>query len=488
MIKAKIIEITSEPDEVIVKENFSSFSIELETRHKIDIEDGKIEDVIDQINSNDNFSLTILIDNGEILTLNSQDKLDGFLDKLDKDFKYYEDGEPIKVKLEIFKGKGESIIIYSYSDFLSFFNGLNLFDMLEVLNEQFKSNTSIRLQTLEPNIKSFSTATFTLNADLSTDLKNLNKNLLDEHCHFGNSDKYVVNPYFFHPINTENKDFLEPFNSLCSLMSMIYIFDISSITDKNLFYKINGFKAINGEISIDQSLGKCKELFFELFEWCYSNDGNIADKLEITRNIISIHFKDSLIELEKGVLTSVKSAFKTYLKENVSKYIELRGKIQDELNWIAQKSGEIVDRYISSYQRSIFTFLSFFISVFVLRIISKGSSTSVFNKDATLLSLAFLGLSIIFLIFSSWNLSVEKNRLERKYQNLKDRFKDLLVQKDIENILNGDSEFDYELGYIRKRYKIYLALWILTILILLITVLIVSDYITFEAIKNKTCG
>lgn len=488
MIKGKIIKLSSETIEVLVKENFSTFSISFETNNLIDFKNGGIEDVVNHVNTNDNFSLTIQIDNGEVIALNKQDGSGDFINKLDEYFKFYEDGELIKVKLEIFKSEAETITIYSYPDFLTFFIGLNLYDKLEVLNERFRSNPSIQLQTLEPNVKSFSTFRFSLNSDLPKGFKSFDNSLLEEHCHFGNSGRYVVNPYFFQPVNIENSDLLESFNSLCCLISMIYIFDISSITDRKLYYKINGFKAIQGEINIDEKLEKGKELFFELFEWCYSSEGSITDKLGITRNIISIHFQDKLIELEKGVLTSVKSAFKIYLKENVSKYIELRGKIQDELNWIAQKSGEIVDRYIASYQKSIFTFLSFFISVFVLRIISKGNSLSVFNKDTTLLSLAFLGLTIIFLIFSSWNLSVEKKRLKRKYQNLKDRFRDLLIQKDIDNILRGDSEFDYEIGYISKRFKIYLLLWILTILILLITVLVVSDYITFEMIKNKTCG
>jgi hypothetical protein len=77
-------------------------------------------------------------------------------------------------------------------------------------------------------------------------------------------------------------------------------------------------------------------------------------------------------------------------------------------------------------------------------------------------------------------LSVEKNRLKRKYQNLKERFKYLLVQKDIDNILKDDSEFKYELSYIKKRFNIYLYLWIVTIVILLAVIIIVSDYFKFN--------
>ena len=483
MLKDKLLEIASDKGNVEVKENFSSFEISFTSEDHLLIDENSIVSFIKLISSDDEFNFTIHIDDGDQITLNCNEKITEFLNQINAEFQFFENGEIISVRLEILKSKSELIKIYSYSDFKIFFDSLDLFRKLELLNDLFKLYSIIRLETLELNIKSFSTAKFTLNSELPTDFRYLDENQFSENCHFGNSGKYSVNPYSFHPIKTDNQDFKDSFDSLCCLFSVIYVFDITSITDSKLSYKINGFKAIQGEVNINDNLQQGKDVFFDIFEWCYSSEGNVADKIGIARNIISIHFKDKLLDLDKSVLTSVKSAFKTYLKENVSRYIELRGKIQDELNWISQKSGEIVNRYISSYQKSIFTFLSFFISVFVLKIISNTNRSNIFNKDVTLLSLTFLVLSIAFLIFSSWNLSVEKNRLKRKYQNLKERFKDLLVQKDIDNILTNDTEFNYEIGYIEKRHKIYLCLWILTIAILLITVVAVSSYLTFELLK-----
>lgn len=488
MLRAKVLEIASSVDNLEVKENFSSFNISFDSTDLIELTKECILAFTELINPDDQFRFTIQVDNGEGIVLKNKKASEEFISQINEELKYYESGETVSIKLEVFKDKSENIRIYSYSDFKTFFDDLDLFNKLELLNDLFQSNSTIRLETIEPNIKPFCTTNFSLNSELPTSDVQISENLFSENCHFGNSDKYSLNPYHFHPTNADNQDFKNSFDSLCCLFSMIYVFDISSITDASLYYKINGFKAIKGEVEINIELHKRKDLFFEIFEWCYSSEGNVSDKIGIARNIISIHFKEKLLDLDKGVITSVKSAFKTYLKENVSKYIELRGKINDELNWISQKSGEIVDRYISSYQKSIFTFLSFFISVFVLKIISVANTSSIFNKDATLLSLAFLGLSFVFLVFSSWNLSVEKKRLKRKYQNLKERFKDLLVQKDIDNILANDSEFNYEIGYIERRHTIYLWLWILTIVILLITVITVSDYLTLELLKIKTSG
>jgi hypothetical protein len=185
-------------------------------------------------------------------------------------------------------------------------------------------------------------------------------------------------------------------------------------------------------------------------------------------------------------LISIKSAYKTYLKENVGRYLEIRNKIFDELSWVSQKSSEIVEKYLTNYQRSIFTFLSFFVSVFILRVLKTTEFTNIFSKDATILSFAFLFISIVYLYFSRWNLNKEKDRLKRKYKNIKNRYKDLLIDKDIEKILDNDSEFNYEISFIEKRLKGYTILWIITLIILLFSVLTISDYLNWTIIWETT--
>jgi uncharacterized membrane protein YbhN (UPF0104 family) len=162
----------------------------------------------------------------------------------------------------------------------------------------------------------------------------------------------------------------------------------------------------------------------------------------------------------------------------------LRNKIHDELSWISQKSSEVVDKYLSNFQKSILSFISFFASVFILRVLNSKEFSNVFTRETTILSFAFLLISLLFLIFSFWNLSQEKVRLERKYSNLKMRFTDLLIEKDIEQILNSDEEFKYEMSFINKRKTSYTILWIVTILIMLSAVLFLSDYLNFQIISD----
>ena len=317
------------------------------------------------------------------------------------------------------------------------------------------------------------------NPSVKRDIKKIKEN-----CHFGNIEEFPFLPDFFHINNPEisHNSITDKLTVLGSLFSIISLFDITSINENKLFYKLNGYKTFEGNIEINNSFLECSTTYYEIYDWVYSSDGNTTDKIGLVRNILSIYLEDDITKLDKNILVSIKSAYKTYLKENVGKYLEIRNKIFDELSWVSQKSSEIVEKYLSNYQKSIFTFLSFFVSVFIIRVLKTGDFVNVFSKDATILSFAFLVISAIYLCFSKWTLNKEKYRLKRKYLNIKNRYKDLLIDKDIEKILDNDKEFDYEISFINKRHKAYTKLWVITLVILLISILTISDYINWNII------
>lgn len=492
MLLEKINSVISFEKEILIEEKINFFNLEVICKSKPNINEEKLNEILSIIREYDSFSMIIQLEQNEPVTINSRNDSNRFIQDFIESTGHFEAGEKFSFKLKIDKSKAGKIrTIYSYKHFLIFWNEIEPIKLLDVLNEILQSFGIIQLQTVESNIASIFTKKIFLNRELQVlPSFNNNESLLKENCHFGNAEKYNITPDTFYLIDRTNIDLLEKLDILCSLFSIIFLFDITSINNELLKYKINGYRTINGEIKIDSELAKSKDAYYEIYDWCYSSEGNIADKLGLARNLISIHLTNNINELDGNALISIKSAYKTYLKENVSKYLEIRSQIVEELNWISQKSSDIVEKYLSNYQKSIFTFLSFFISVFILRVLGKGEFTDVFTKDATILSMAFLAISVIYLVFSNWNLKSEKERLKRKYKNVKERYKDLLVEKDIENILKEDKEFKYELEYVNKRHKRYLWLWITTIFILFISVLTVSSYWNWGKILEmiKTCG
>ena len=96
------------------------------------------------------------------------------------------------------------------------------------------------------------------------------------------------------------------------------------------------------------------------------------------------------------------------------------------------------------------------------------------------MALGLLILSSLFLVFSIWILSLEKKRISSKYENVKSRAKDLLLEEDINKILDNDKEYNEEIAFLDNRRSLYIYLWISTLIVFLIILFSTSDYINFK--------
>lgn len=471
----------------LIEEKINSFQLEYTLDGKPNFEKYSFEDYLKSIKNGDDFKLSIQIEDNDPVVIVDVKKSDEFISELNSSFQYYESNEEIKFKLTFDKSVNNDIRnIYHFESFVKFWNELSISDLLNILKPILKLNNSILFKYLEPEKKIIHTSNLYFDYKMQVPITKRNIKTIRDNCHFGNIEEFPFTPDFFYINNPQssNNSVTEKLTILCSLFSIISLFDITSISENKLFYKLNGYKTFEGTIEINHSFLECSSTFYQLYDWVYSSDGNTADKIGLVRNILSIYLEDDITRLDKNILISIKSAYKTYLKENVGEYLEIRNKIFDELSWVSQKSSEIVEKYLSNYQKSIFTFLSFFISVFIIRVLQTSDFVNVFSKDATVLSFAFLIISAIFLGFSKWTLNKEKSRLRRKYSNIKNRYKDLLIEKDIDKILDNDKEFLYEISFINKRHKAYTRLWIITLVILLASILTISDYINWSVIIN----
>lgn len=478
--------------QVNVKEKISFFTLEIESPELPSIDEGILTGILSLIPQRDNYQLTLGLKDAEALTLNRGDDLQTWFGHYWNAVQDFENGEVFIAHLNIDKSSVNPIrAIYSYEHFLSFWNEIKPLELLDVLKQTIEPHGYIEFKTLDPDILPFATKTIALNKEIFVDEEEDKKiKAFKENCYFESTKSYPLTPNSFHLYDRSNEDMSGHLDILASLFSIVYLFDITSLKDSRLEYKLNGYRTLKGEVAIDDKLVTCKDVYYNIFSWCYSTEGNVTDKLGLIRNLLPIHIHgDDIRELNDRVLVSINSSYQMYLKGNLSKYIEIRGKILDELNWISQKSSDIIEKYLNNYQRSVLTVLSFFISVFVLRILNDAEFNSVFTKDATILTFAFLLLSVIYLIFSTATLQAEKKRLKRKYQNTKDRFKDLLDSQDIENILSGDSEFQYEIKFIEDRRDRYLWLWIISLGVLAAAVISASDYFSWSTICNFfRCG
>ena len=471
-----------------IGEKISSFQISYITKGTGDMSEETISEFISSIPATEDYKLYFKVGNSDAVTLSHTDpSVYDFIVEMKKSMSYIED-ELIFISLEISKQLVNGCrYIYDYNSFCNFWGSNDSLNTLRVLKRDLEAYQPISFLLLEEGLSPFHTTNIYFDYQSHQELNEEYKcDLINENCHFGNYEEFPFNPNCFHIINrpAQENEITKRFDQFKLMFCLCGIYDITSIKEDTLSYKIDGYRSFNGTLNIEDIATTSSECYIKIFNWVYSAASSVNDKVGLTRNILTIYLKDGSVEIPEDILSSIHSSYKTYLQSNVSRYIQMRNNINDELSWISQKSGEVVNDYLSNYQKSIFTYLSFFISVIILKVLQSKDFTNLFTKEPTILSIAFLGLSFIYLIFSSWNLKKEVIRLNRKYDNIKSRYKDLLAEDDINKILRGDEEFKSELKYIKERKKIYTILWIITILGLTIALLSISTYINFQVIYN----
>lgn len=472
-----------------IREKYSSLELEYQTSLPIDVTDDQFIAIKDFIPKNDICTIKIIFANNDPIILNTKTFENTlFTKQLNEARSYHEDGESINIKLTIQKETKSSFIhIYNFDSFVCFSKKLSTKQWLDIVNKDLDVNNVLKFKILEDNFDSFwsNNIIFTNNDRQANESSNQSTEILfNENCHFGNYDEYSYTPLHFHLTNRprKNNNITNKLDTLSFIFSITSIFDITSLNDKNIFFKLNGYKTIEGQFNIDTESTKSRKIYVKLFSWIYSEPTNSSDKIGLARNILSIYLKDNSLNIDESVYFSVLSGFKTYLQENINKYIEVRNKITDQLQEIGNRAVKISETYLNNYQKSNLTFITFFVSVFTIRALITQEFSNVFSRESTIIALSILLISFGYMVISTISLNNDIKRLQLKYNNIKKRFEDLLDKKDINKILGNDEEFNDEIKYIQDRRTYYAGLWIFTIIIFTLAVVYLSSYISISNI------
>lgn len=273
-----------------------------------------------------------------------------------------------------------------------------------------------------------------------------------------------------------HSDIEKLYNKLSIICAVQFIFDFVSFNNSrdNIDYKLNGYKSMTHSLSFDDV--SCSRVttngYFQIYQWIY-NEGNLIDKIGLARNIISLNIDKNNLYIEERTFEAIKSSYKIYQTQNIKQYIEVRNKISDQLCDIYNKADKITDNFIGNFKKSIFTFISFFISVVVIRVISKGDFIGGFNKEVTILTIGLLIISFIVMLYNRWEITEKIKRYKNFYDNLKSRCTDLLDQSDVNRILNNDKDFSDSIDFIRSKRKYYTIVWFISIIVLLISIILI---------------
>lgn len=383
----------------------------------------------------------------------------------------------LTVHLKIFK-KSNTIAIINSEVFINKLYENTLEKTLSLFSTDFSNGILFKDNSCK---QSFNTTYLALNHELRLEIDDDIK--LSNQCNFYNYSMLRFTPYDFYIEKTSIEcNLIKYINRLNFVFILIYLFDRSDIKGDLITLKLSGFKTLEYNFTFSNLDYSSLDQYQKIFSWVYSEKHKIEDKIGIARNILSIYLKDTELNIEEAVLTSMLSAHNTYIKGSISKYIEVRNKTYEQLEQLSTKINNSLDTFYNNFQKSIFVFISFYLTIFVLKVYTKGEVTTVINKEASLMGLGLLALSVVFLLFSKYILNLEKVRIESKYSIIKKRAEDLLIKDDIDKILKDDAEFNAELNFLDKRKKLYILIWGIMLFIFFIVLFLTSEYLSFKKI------
>lgn len=397
----------------------------------------------------------------------SQEKYDNL------DLDYIEEISNVRLSIKIFK-LGRETIIFNQEVFFNMIREISLEDILSI----FQRKAAPILIKNPSSYVSLKTNLIGYNSDVDI----LENKEISIQCLFYNYSEFKFSPENFSFNSSENQDdFSIIIQKLYLVFILFFLFDISEIKDNEIFIKLKGYKTYEYKLDFSSlNLNSVNE-YKKIYEWVYSDKGKIEDKLGIARNILSFYLKQDDIELDNRVFPSILSANQMYIKGNLSKYLDSRSKIYEQVDQITGKINSSLDLFLNNFQKSIFTFVSFYIGAFAIRVFNnKVDISNVVNKEVTLFGIGLLGISFVFMIFSLVSLNLDLRRVKDKYIIIKQRFEDILNKDDIDKILNNDVEFNKDFKFYKKRRCLILSLWLLTLVILLCVLFSTSEYINFK--------
>lgn len=464
--------------------------------YKADIKISKIPDEqcllrsIPEISDRDSWRLIITSNGGDsILDIK---KSSGDIGDIKSDLEPYKDDD-VCLKFTVEKQRrNKKHTVYDWSLFTDFLQGSSLNAFLNAVSNRLHDNLIIEVWTDGFNpFKSNTIAFISKGGTAQNEVvghRNIRVSSRQKYCLTNFLNENILPEDLLTDSTTDTVSLL--FRKASMALSMLYVCDNSSM-ESNLELGICGYKTFKSQYDaqhLDNLTFEDKycNSWFEIYDWAYTG-GYTSDRLSIARNIISLNVKgDNLCSINDSTFRSIKSNFKIFEQDNVRQYIKVRNEISSLLINMQREVNSIVDGFASDFKKNILAVFTFFFTVVVVRVISKGDFLGGFTTPVFILSLIFLALSIALLIFSRTELEKKKCLFEKHYDQIKNRYKSLLSEEEIKEMFEdcNPNIHGSHANYIDWQCKVYTGLWIACVVVLALFVFFAWKFSLLSSLSN----
>lgn len=463
-----------------ISETFYKLNIEviIDSFYKINPE--FISAILSSVPSRDSIFSFLLVYNDLVDTELENNDIDKFLGDVNDNIAICDEITSTKIKLEISKCIDQPYVsIYSLECFSNYLKSLKVQELLNTLSSKAKLG-NIVFEIIDYNSKilanspsiTFAGKSVLFNKDIIKDSSLVNS--FKSICNFQTNIEYTFTPDDFCITENVSTEIDLIFNKLKIIYSLIYIFDISNLDGNSLSLNLNGCKCLEIKLSLENLNYDNLKVYYDIYKWLYT-DGNINDKIGITRNVLSLYLKNSnSIGLDNSAFTAIQSNYAIYLKDNVEKYLEVKSKIIDTSLSTNTQISQLVDTLASNFIKNLGAIGTFIITIVVMKTLDDKKFEDIFTTDMSIISFILVLISVIYLKYTLKEYDYNKNRIKIFYDRLKLSYTDILVPKDIETIFNKDEYFNEDLKSADEKVNSYKKSWCIMLLTFEIGVIILG--------------
>lgn len=443
---------------------------------------------IPHISARDSWRLVVQTVNGdELLDINSTiGNIDGAIDNVLFD-SHLED--EITILYKVTKRLDNNVLsVYDESLFVGSISAQGIIPLLMGISNRLSSDLVIEMLG-RPRFHSFNTGTINVVGEnhiehLSyLDYRESRLTTRKTYCQWSNNEIFVLPEDLY--TTTRDHELSILFRKAACLLSIMYVCD-NSILNNNLEIRLCGYRTMSSQVNTNplndlQHIDDFCDRWFAIYDWCYTG-GYSSDRLSIARNIISLNIvSNDIVKVNETTLQAIKSNFKIFEQDNVRQYIKVRNEISNLLLELQSKVNNIVEGFTGEFKKNILAIYTFFITVVVIRVISKGEFWGGFTNPVIYLSLIFLGISAMLLIYSHIEISTKEKLFEKQYNQLKERYAPLLSVEELTSIFEDcdPRKCGTHANYIQWQKRVYTGLWIASLIVLLLFLIfmLVSNWI-----------
>lgn len=304
----------------------------------------------------------------------------------------------------------------------------------------------------------------------------------NELCNINSNKRIDLLPYDFYLLQrtNQNLEIEKIFDKLTLLLSIIAISNFSSLKKNKLDYSINGYNNLKGKINFDNILFDVSHVdrIYKIFEWIYKDEKNILERMEVSRNILSLyHINNNILNINDDVINSIKSNYSLYLKKNVDRYMKVIQNGQELLNELESNLYMIQNTFNNKFKKSISALFTFFISTVLFNTLATGKIQNIFTKDITIITITLLFLLIVVFIYEIHELKENVEKIEKNYQEKKKLLYLILGKNEIENIFKDIKVLEVNKKETKTLIKKSLIIFVILEIVIFVTLFFLSTWL-----------